>query len=73
MAKKFEYKDAFLELLKVGLWEKEVNLAQFGYIDFKEIYRIAEEQSVVGLIAAGLDYVVDIKVPQEITLGTVAK
>lgn len=58
----------FLELVKAGLWEKECQLSQFGVIDFYEIYRIAEEQSVVGLVAAGLEHLTDIKIPQEIAL-----
>lgn len=55
---------AFLELIRAGLWEKDVELQLFGAIDFSEIYRIAEEQSVVGLVAAGLEHVGDVKVPQ---------
>ena len=55
-------------MVRAGLWEKEVRLSQFDKIDFKEIYRLAEEQSVVGLVAAGLEHVVDIKIPQEIAI-----
>lgn len=55
---------AFFSLLRAGLWEKDVRLSQFEGIDFNEVYRLAEEQSVIGLIAAGLEYVVDVKVPQ---------
>ena len=55
---------AFLSLLRAGLWEKDVRLSQFEGIDFNEVYRLAEEQSVIGLIAAGLEHVVDVKVPQ---------
>lgn len=58
----------FLALVKAGLWESEVLLSQFGEIDFVEVLRLAEEQSVVGLVAAGLEHVVDIKVPQEVLL-----
>jgi hypothetical protein len=59
---------AFLELLKAGLWEEEVRLSSLGEIDFREICRIATEQSVVGLVAAGLENVVDVKVPQQLAL-----
>lgn len=59
---------AFLELVRAGLWDREAHLSQFGGIDFSEISRIAEEQSLVGLITAGLEHVVDVKVPQEILL-----
>ena len=37
-------------------------------MDYKEINRLAEEQSVVGLVAAGLDYIIDIKAPKEDSL-----
>ena len=56
---------AFFALLRAGLWEQDVRLSQFGEIDYKEVYRIAEEQSVVGLIAAGLEHIQDVKVSQE--------
>ena len=59
---------AFFALLRAGLWEKDVCLVEYGKIDFGEIYHLAEEQSVVGLVAAGIEHVVDIKVPQEIAL-----
>lgn len=56
---------AFLALVRAGLWETDVQLLQYGRIDFKEIYRLAEEQSVVGLVAAGIEHVVDCKIPKE--------
>lgn len=56
---------AFFELLRAGLWEKEVRLLPYKDIDFSKVYRIAEEQSVLGLIAAGLEHVSDVKVPQQ--------
>ena len=55
---------AFFELVRAGLWEKEVRLSNYENIDFAEVYRLAEEQSVIGMVAAGIDYVVDVKVPQ---------
>ena len=60
--------EVFFELVKAGLWEKEVRLSQYGEIDFNEIYRLAQEQSVVGLVAAGLEHVADVKVPQTLAL-----
>lgn len=60
--------EAFLALVQGGLWEKEVGLSSFGEIDFERIYQLAEEQSVVGLVAAGLEYVADLKVPKEYVL-----
>ena len=58
----------FFELVKAGLWGKEVRLSQYGEIDFNEIYRLAQEQSVVGLVASGLEKVTDLKVPQTMAL-----
>lgn len=58
----------FFELVRAGLWETEVRLSQYNRIDFNEVYRLAEEQSVVGLVAAGIDRIVDITVPQKIAL-----
>ena len=56
--------EAFFALLRAGLWEKEVRLAPYGEIDFSAVLDLAEEQSVVGLIAAGIEHVVDRK-PQK--------
>lgn len=54
----------FFALLRAGLWESGVQLLPFGTIDFAEVYRLAEEQSVVGLVAAGLNHVTDTKIPK---------
>lgn len=59
---------AFLALVRAGLWEKDVQLASYGLIDFNEVYRLAEEQAVVGLVAAGIEHVEDVKVPQQVAL-----
>ena len=48
---------AFLALVRAGLWEEEVQLSSFGDIDYKEVYRLAEEQAVVGLVVAGFEHV----------------
>ena len=58
----------FFELLRAGLWEKEVRLAHYNDVDLSAIMKMAEEQSVVGLITAGLEQVKDVKIPQEWTL-----
>ena len=49
-------KDSFFALLRAGLW-KEVNDNEnhFKGIDWGGVQELAEEQSVVGLIAAGVD------------------
>lgn len=59
---------AFFALLRAGLWETEVSLSQLEQIDFNQVFRLAEEQSVVGLVAAGIEHVVDIKIPQQVAL-----
>lgn len=64
---------AFLALVRAGLWEQKVRLSQFGKIDYNEVYRLAEEQAVVGLIAAGLENVVDVKVPKELSLQLIGR
>lgn len=56
---------ALFALVKAGLWEQDARLSQFDGIDFSEVMRLAEEQSVVGLVTAGLEHVADVKVPQE--------
>lgn len=65
--------DAFLDLVKAGLWEKDVRLEQYGKIDFEEIYQLAGEQSVVGLVTAGFEYIQDVKAPQEIVLQCIGE
>lgn len=62
---------AFIALVKAGLWNKEVRLLQYKAIDFNEVLRIAEEQSVVGLIAVGIETIEDVRVPQ-VDLLTIA-
>ena len=59
---------AFFELLKAGLWEKDARLSQYKDIDYSAIMKLAEEQSVVGLITAGLEKVPDVKISKEVIL-----
>lgn len=61
--------NTFFVLVKAGLWETEAKLSPFNEINYMEIYRMAEEQSVVGVVAAGIEHVVDVKVPQEVALN----
>ncbi len=65
--------NAFLDLVRAGLWEKDIRLEQYGKIDFEEIYRLAGEQSVVGLVTAGFEHIQDVKVPQEIVLQCIGE
>ena len=55
---------SFIALLRAGLWKKEVRLAPYGEIDFSAVLDLAEEQSVVGLVAAGIEHISDGK-PQK--------
>lgn len=64
---------ASLALVRAGLWEKEVLLASYGKFDLKEIYRLAQEQAVLGLVAAGLVHVTDVKFPREEVLQFVGR
>ena len=66
--KKNDTTNAFFALLRAGLWDQDVKLSSFGEVDYNAIYRLAEEQSVIGLIAAGLEHASGLKVPQEIAL-----
>ena len=50
-----------MALVRAGLWEKKVRLVPYGEIDFSTILDLAEEQSVVGLITAGIEHVADMK------------
>lgn len=55
---------AFIALVKAGLWDKKAFISQFIEVDYAKLLSIAEEQSVVGLVTAGLDKVADVKGPQ---------
>ena len=59
------YMGVFYALLQAGLWEKDLQLLQYGRIDFKVVIQLAEEQSVVGLVTAGLEHVKDAKIPHD--------
>ena len=58
-------KQSFFALLRAGLWENEVQLLSYGEVDLSAILNLAEEQSVVGLVAAGLEQVTDKKPVEE--------
>lgn len=59
---------AFLELVRAGLWEKEARLLPFGEVDYDEIMRLAEMQSVDGLVTEGIEHIQDVKAPQDVLL-----
>lgn len=65
---------AFFALVRAGLWADINNNANanhnlFDEMDWSEVYRLAEEQSVIGLVADGIDrfkfQVSGFKIPQE--------
>lgn len=64
--------EALLALLRAGLWENEARLSTLEGIDFEEVYRLAEYQSVTGLVAAGLEHLRGIKAPQRVVLQFVS-
>ena len=65
---KTNIQEAFLALVRAGLWETDIQLSQFESIDYSQVLTLAEEQSVVGLVAAGLEHVVDLKPSKEVLL-----
>ena len=60
---------AFFALVKGGLWGENVRILSFGKIDYDDLYRLATEQAVVGLVAAGLELLIDVKIPQVVALN----
>ena len=60
----------FFELLRAGLWaDGNLNL-DFnlnGKVDWEKVYQLAEEQSVIGLVLAGIEQSI-IKPPQDLLL-----
>ncbi len=65
--------EAFLALVRAGLWENEVRLSSYKDIDYSAISRFADEQTVIGLVAAGLEHVIDVKVSQEYILTFIGR
>lgn len=56
---------ALFALIKSGLWCTEARLFEYREIDFSEVFRLSDEQSVVGIVTLGIDHVKDVIVPQE--------
>ena len=59
---------ALFALVRSGLWETEAHLLPYGNVDYLRILELAERQGVVGLVAAGIEHVSDVKVPQSCVL-----
>lgn len=60
--------EAFFALLRAGLWsDGNPEIRIDGTTDWNEVYELAQEQSVLGLVLAGLEHS-DIKPPKELLL-----
>lgn len=62
--------DAFFALVRAGLWEQEdanFYLDLDDKLDWEKVYQLAEEQSVVGVVLAGIEQS-KVKPPQELLL-----
>ncbi len=57
--------NAFFTMVRAGLWEKEVRLLSYGEVRFADVFQLAEEQSVVGVVAAGIEHVADTKLQKK--------
>lgn len=70
-------KEVFFALLRAGLWENRDEFHVSGFkiqesVDWEEVYQLAEEQSVVGIVLQGIEYFKfqdsSFKIPQELLL-----
>ena len=61
--------DVFFRLLRAGLWEKDVHLASFDPIDWEALYQLSADQSSVGLVSAGIEHIVDMKVTKPMVIS----
>ena len=64
--------NAFFALIRAGLWENldEFQVSRFRFqdaIDWEEVYQLAEEQSLIGVVLAGIEHS-NVKPPQELLL-----
>lgn len=60
--------NVFLTFLRVGLWRRDnLDLNLDEKVNWDEMYQLAEEQSVIGLVLAGIEHS-KVKPPQELLL-----
>lgn len=65
--------EVFFTLLRAGLWGNgNLNIRIDGTTGWQEVYRLATEQSVLGLVLAGLEHS-DVKPPKELLLQWIGK
>jgi len=82
---KYKNIEVFLALVRAGLWmvkgegfldepsgKAERTVHGFSGVDWEEVYRLAEEQSVDGLLAAGIDNL-NLDVPLELKLNIIGE
>lgn len=65
--------NTFFELVRAGLWENSQKFSVESLelrepVDWEEVYRLATEQSVLGLVLAGIDYLPNDLRPPKIEL-----
>lgn len=60
--------EILFELIRAGLWGTEARLSSYGDIDYSSVMQLAEEQSVVGSVTAGFEFVKDVKITQQWSL-----
>lgn len=54
----------FFELVRAGLWAAEAQIRSYHEVDYATLMQLSVDQSLVGLVAAGLEQVTDVQVPQ---------
>lgn len=56
----------FFSLLCAGLWEKDVWLGTLSPVKYEAVTRLALQQCVIGLVAAGMEHIRDNVVPDKV-------
>lgn len=64
---------SFFSLIRAGLWETEVQSTDINGCELSQLYQLAQEQCVVGLIAAGLEHITDRRFSKIETLSIVGE
>lgn len=60
--------NAFYGLLRAGLWGKEDQSITLEGVNYEDVYQLAEDQSLIGLLLGGLEYISSNRPPQELLL-----